>query len=263
MRAFFVASLLAGSLLNSGSSEAVPADAEGAPTEDRARLAPPQEARIRYRLATALMEEAEYNAALAHLEQVIVLTPTWGLAQLTYARCRLAIGAPDGPTIKALQAAARLTPKNPRAHHELGRLLETQDRLDEANRAYLAVVRLQPRSAHAHLRLGALALRQDNLTEARSRLQIAAGLDPSDIVAHTLLAETLERAGLPKEAERELRNVIGIRSENSYSWRRLAAFYQRQGKEDQAAKALAEAARLEARKSGPRRRMRPLQPSAR
>ena len=202
-----------------------------------------QEAGRRFRLGQAALEHGDWEGALPHLEAAAALTPTWGLAQLAYARCRRALDLDPDRTLSALEAATESAPANPAVWQRMAELL--------------------PEDAQAHTRIGVLALEAGDLPAARSHLRVAAGLDPDAVVARTRLVEALERAGLVAEATRELMAYARANPDNSYVWRRLAALLGRHGDEAGARRARQAAERIEARRAVRRRRMRPLQPTIR
>jgi tetratricopeptide (TPR) repeat protein len=99
--------------------------------------------------------------------------------------------------IVAWKRVLALTPA-PRAaqHIEIGRSLQEENRLAEAETHYRAAASLDPRDPAAPLNLGAIHIERGEVVEAEDAYRRAIAIDPSFAIAHTRLAMLLG-AGLP------------------------------------------------------------------
>jgi len=99
----------------------------------------------------------------------------------------------------------------PHVHRDLGKLLASQGRLDEAIAEFRETIRLKPDNEDAHLCLATAFARKGEFGAAEAGYRDVLRLQPSQMVARLALAETLCNLGRPVEAERLLREAPAMR----------------------------------------------------
>lgn len=96
--------------------------------------------------------------------------------------------------IESYRAALALEPGNPRAHYNLGVILQHLNRPDEAIGHYARAVEAEPTSSKALVNWGLVLLACDKLDDAQQRLAQALSLDRGDSVAASNLAHLASKA---------------------------------------------------------------------
>lgn len=86
-------------------------------------------------------------------------------------------------------------PDNPRAHHNLGTVLQTAGKLEEAERHFGEALRLRPDYADARAAIGGVAAQRGRLDEALEHCRAALRLDPDSAAAHNNLGGVLWQKG--------------------------------------------------------------------
>jgi tetratricopeptide (TPR) repeat protein len=181
----------------------------------------------------ALLEDGEYDKAIAHLRAAVAENPTLaglhgdlgnalaqsGLPKMGMAEMRraLALDPYDASTnnnlgvllarvgrvdeaIDCLILAVRAKPDDPEAYSNLGNAYYTGGRLDLAVYWYRLALQLNPRYPDAHNNLGSVWLQQKKYTDAAAEFQKAIELRPGYVVARNNLAATLAEGGRPYDA---------------------------------------------------------------
>lgn len=209
----------------------------------------------RLRSARACVAAGDLGAARAILVPLIERFPNFGLAQLEWAELLEKLDAPLAERERALDAAARLEPRNPRVFMARCRLYDREQAMDKAIDSCSRALELRPSEEAIALRLGILFSLAGRDEEAIAALEQALARTPSDGVARAHLAEACERAGDLACAQRQFEHLFHQNPSSALHARRLARFYERHGQPERAAAVL--------KKSGeaPRRAMRPLPPS--
>ncbi|XP_049940747.1 protein O-mannosyl-transferase TMTC2-like [Schistocerca serialis cubense] len=93
----------------------------------------------------------------------------------------------------------------PKAYGNLGAVLSSQGRLDEAEKAFRLALQHRPNMADVHYNLGVLLQGRERYEEAMQSLRLAIQYRPTLAVAHLHLAQLLERQGRCAEAEEQYR----------------------------------------------------------
>ncbi|MFO1477011.1 MAG: tetratricopeptide repeat protein [Verrucomicrobiota bacterium] len=172
---------------------------------------------------------------------VLVLV-VWAAADV--ARSRLAAGAGSGvllvPVLALLAITTRnylacwvdsetlfrhvtaVTRDNYAAHANLGNLLVTQGRIDEAIVEFKESLRLRPGAADTHSNFGAALGTQGRLQEALQEFDRALELDPNYSQAHFNRGRALEKLGNPDEAIREYRLALKLYPDFPMAYKDLA-----------------------------------------
>ena len=92
----------------------------------------------------------------------------------------LADRPPEGPSaIPTLERCAAIVPNDTELVADLGRLYETQGRLDEAERRYRQAIEIDPEYADVRLRLGHLMLRRGAAADALEQAEAALRVQPN------------------------------------------------------------------------------------
>lgn len=138
----------------------------------------------------------------------------------------------------------RIAPNTIVAHNNLGVLLRTEGRLEEAALHFNEILKINPDHARAHHNLGLIKTEQGELDEAIAYLSRTAELDPVNEIVHYRLAVALGLRGRLDEAIAHLHKAIAIRPSYAEAHESLAQALDRQGKRDEAAQHSQEARRL-------------------
>jgi len=96
-------------------------------------------------------------------------------------------------TLGMWNEVARQRPDNPRAHVNIGVLLEREGRAEEAIEEYRIALAMEPDYADAHFNLGVAFVRLGRYEEAERAFRDAIRLSPGDAAAHVNLANVLSR----------------------------------------------------------------------
>jgi tetratricopeptide (TPR) repeat protein len=162
-----------------------------------------------YNLGTALERQGRINDAEEEYGRVLALDPgqprvLQRLAAIAHDRASdmLAQGLQleDAGRLeeaeRAYQSAVRLDPARPAIYRALGRVLQKQQRREDAIAAYLQVLPLDPSSFETHNDLGVLYAQAGNLHQAVRHFETAVRLRPDDAGARANLsrAQALLRA---------------------------------------------------------------------
>jgi protein O-mannosyl-transferase len=107
--------------------------------------------------------------------------------------------------------ALRLRPTNPRSHYDLALALRRKGKTDDAIREYEEALRLQPNYEKAHNNLGNLLLQNGKLDEAIPHLRLALELEPHFAEAHNNLGNALMQKQEVGEAIAHYRQALAIR----------------------------------------------------
>ena len=110
-----------------------------------------------------------------------------------------------------LQEALRLEPNSAETHSNIGAILVGEGRLPEGVAEYQAALRIKPDLFVVHLNLGNILLHQGRLAEARDELRTAVRLKPAFPEAHGLLGDALRRLGQTPEAIREYETALQLK----------------------------------------------------
>ena len=125
-------------------------------------------------------------------------------------------------------------PQNLEVADTLARLLEYQERTDEAIEIYRMVRETSAPSAYLQRRLGGLHVQEEEYRAAIGELEIGVRLDPRDRRGLLLLARAYDGAGRFEEALRSFEGVLAIDADNLEARLRKAHLLQREGRLDDA-----------------------------
>jgi protein O-mannosyl-transferase len=151
-----------------------------------------------------------YRSETAIWRDTVAKRPGNAWAQSNLGLARLA----DGDTAGARQnfiTAIHLDPNLAEPKTNLGNVLVTEDRVEEAIELLREVVRVTPNDPDAHNNLGIALARVGRVDEATAEYHTAIELKPTHVEAHNNLANTLARAGHLEGAIAEYQQVLELR----------------------------------------------------
>ena len=125
-------------------------------------------------------------------------------------------------------------PQNLEFADTLARLLEYQERINEAIEIYRMVRETSAPSAYLQRRLGGLHVQNEDYRAAIDELEIGVRLDPHDGRGLLLLAQAYDGAGQFKDALRSFEGVLAMDEDHLEARLRKAHLLQREGRLDEA-----------------------------
>lgn len=140
--------------------------------------------------------------------------------------------------------ALRINPTHPWIHGALGNALAEQGRVDEAVPHFYEAVRLKPDFAEAHNDLGLGLKRQNRVDEAISHFHEALKLEPDYGEAHLNLGLTLAEQGRLEQAIYHFSEVVKLAPDSANGHYSLGLGLALQGKADKAISHFSEALRI-------------------
>jgi Flp pilus assembly protein TadD len=97
-----------------------------------------------------------------------------------------------------------MRPLDPELHNDVGSVLASTGKLDDAIRHYREAIRLAPDDTGVLVNLSGALLRQGRADEAVSHLERALAIDPNDANAHYTIAVAVASRGEYARAWREI-----------------------------------------------------------
>ena len=106
----------------------------------------------------------------------------------------------DATALALLQRLVAVSPKSAEAHHRLGRVLQGQGRLAEAEASYRRALDLDHEYGAAMIGIGSIDAARGRADEALKRFEASIELDPHNAEAHLARARALESLTRPDDA---------------------------------------------------------------
>jgi len=155
-------------------------------------------------LGILLARQGDDAEAEKYLKAATQLKPT-ASSDEGLARAWLSLGLVLGKTdpaqaLSAYATAAKLNPNDPEPHLSAGRVLETQNKLDEAAREYQAAAKLDPQSVEPMTGLVNVYSRQKKYPEAEAELRRLLAVEPGNSAAQLQLGRVFAAEGKSEEA---------------------------------------------------------------
>jgi Flp pilus assembly protein TadD len=136
------------------------------------------------------------------------------------------------------------SPHNPRAHNNLGNVLDAQGQSEEAMRHYYEALRINPKNAKAHNNLGVSLKREGRLEEAIKHFSEALRIKPDYADPHKNLGVVMEGRGNLKDAMRHYSEALKINPDDAGAHNNIGGVLGRQGRIEDAMKHFSEALRI-------------------
>jgi len=124
-----------------------------------------------------------------------------------------------------LAKALEMAPDDPKTLSNLGLLLKSIGRVDEAEQYYKRALLADPESPHAQNNLGMLLLERGDLTGASRRLERAVKLDPGSPECRLNLGMAAEGQGRNSEAESHYMQAIRLDPNYAKAYNNLGVLY--------------------------------------
>ncbi len=142
------------------------------------------------------------------------------------------------PARKAFETVLTLDSRDAKAENNLGLILESQAKLDQAVAAYRQAIAWQAKNPHEseqpYVNLGSLLLQQDRAAEAIAFLEKAVALAPADATCRLKLGTAYLRLARLAEAREELEKAAQLDPENAAIHYQLGRFYKQVHQMDRA-----------------------------
>jgi Tfp pilus assembly protein PilF len=180
---------------------------------------------------------SDYANAIKWLEKAVQFDPKnkdawYYLGRAYYARGLLL------DSRRAFQAALHLDPRDARAENNLGLILESEAKPNEALDAYRHAIEWQEGTPHQseqpYLNLGSLLLELDRAAEAIAPLEKAVELGANNASCHLKLGTAYLRTNQLPEAQRALEKAERLDPENAAIHYQLGKFYKQTHQMDKA-----------------------------
>jgi Tfp pilus assembly protein PilF len=180
---------------------------------------------------------SDYASAIKWLEKAVEFEPQnrdawYYLGRAYYTRGLL----PESR--RAFQAALHLDPRDARAENNLGLILQSEAKPNEALDAYRNAIEWEKEAAHQseqpYLNLGSLLLELDRAGEAIAPLEKAVERGENNASCHLKLGTAYLRTNRLPEAQLELEKAERLEPENAAIHYQLARFYQQVHQMDKA-----------------------------
>lgn len=139
---------------------------------------------------------------------------------------------------KAFDRVLELDPRNARAENNIGLIYESGGKTDEALAAYRSAIAWQtestPSREQPYLNLGNLLITLERPQEAIAPLQQAIAIAPHDAQGHLRLGTAYLHLNRLEEAERELREAVRLAPDNATAHYQLGRCYKQAKKMEEA-----------------------------
>jgi len=178
----------------------------------------PQNAIYPYWLSRLDYDAMDFNSAVRHAQKALELNPDFLKAYDNLGLCYEALGQYER-AIQAYSKAVRLSQKDrscsPWPSLDFGALLVKLDRLGAAEESLKQSLACDPKFPRAHYQMGLLLEKQRNDDQAISELKRAAALDPGYADPHYLLGRIYQRQGDKQKAAEALSNFQQLKKAES------------------------------------------------
>jgi tetratricopeptide (TPR) repeat protein len=187
--------------------------------------------------------------AAAALRRAISLDPQNPMPILELGVLLLSSGRAQ-EALSCFERARVLQPRSIDVHLPRGMALEMLGRRVEAASAYEEAVALAPSNAEAHARLGVLLRTQQSFAEAAARFRKAAKLATNTSLGRLCEAYALMAEGETEQAQAAFRRIVALEPKNATAHSALGKLLAESGKQDEARAAFERAIQLEPRMAG-------------
>jgi protein O-GlcNAc transferase len=162
-----------------------------------------------YVRAVKTLETGNDEAAIAQLEQAVVLNPSLRMARMTLGE--LFIARKDYErAVPQLEVAADLDPYTLRNHYNLGLSLQMINRLQESAHAYLRGLKVAPDDFKSNMNLGLVYFALNQLDPAIYYLEKATRIEPTNARAWSNIGVLYDARGNLTFAEASYRKALEL-----------------------------------------------------
>ena len=161
-------------------------------------------------VGVALLEQYNYDEAIASFRRAVELQSELGIARLNLAIALLYAGQVD-EALKVAQDAAQRLPDLPHPHYVMGLAARGLGRTDDAVVAFRRVLQMDPADVGSRINLGQIQLQQRQYVEAVAVFTEALTAEPFNATAAYGLGTALTRAGKSDEAGRAMQRFETLR----------------------------------------------------
>jgi len=165
----------------------------------------PQDAQAWYYLGRTKYSENRFEEAIGAFQQCLKLDPANVKAEDNLGLSYQGLGKTN-EALTAFQTAIAWQGEklNPWPMINLGGLLLDQNRTEEAIKYLSHAVEISPREPKAHEQLGKAYSRRDDLVKAQEELEKAVALSPESAPLHFMLGQLYRKRGMTEKAKSEL-----------------------------------------------------------
>lgn len=161
----------------------------------------PKHADAHHLLATILVQQGDFTAALTHMKAALAVKPAEAIFHNTIGNIYKSLNQPS-EAIQSYQQALQQDANLAEVHNNLATILMQQGDVNAAIRHYAMAVNLQPAYSDAHFNLGLLFIRENKLAEAITQFRNVVKLNPYHMAAKKYLADLLLTQEKPAKAKR-------------------------------------------------------------
>ncbi|HHH42017.1 MAG TPA: tetratricopeptide repeat protein [Chloroflexi bacterium] len=174
----------------------------------------PEDANVHANLGTAYANLGRTEEAIAEWQEAIRLNPDHYLAHYNLGVVYNDLGQTE-EAIAELQEAIRVNPDYAPAHRELGLAYAEMGREEEAIAEYQEALRVDPDNVEVHVDLGISYAKQNRLDEAIAEWERALQINPDHAFAHYNLGVAYANLGRAAEAVAEFQTYLRLRPDAS------------------------------------------------
>jgi tetratricopeptide (TPR) repeat protein len=160
-------------------------------------------------LGTKLMEQKDYDAAIAHQQRAVELMPDYPAAYNNLGATLRAAGRLD-EAIAQYRKAIELKPDFASASYNLANALLEQGKTADSAESFRQALRDNPNSVEAHNNLGIALAQKGDVNGAMTEFRAALALDDRSVHAHRNLGNLLYDSGQRAEGLAQLERAVAI-----------------------------------------------------
>ena len=161
-------------------------------------------------LGVALLEQYKYKEGAESFSRALQLDPKVQIARINLSIALFNIPDLPGAQREAGKAIAESS-KYPHPYYILGLIAKSQNRVDEAIRAFQHVLQLDPRDVGASVQLGQLYAGARNYADAIKAFRVAVEVDPYNMTALYNLGLALTRSNQRAEGQQAIQKFQELR----------------------------------------------------
>jgi eukaryotic-like serine/threonine-protein kinase len=169
----------------------------------------PQDFWLNFELALSLNQERRWDEALGYSRAALALRPDFSAAYNDLGQILRSMGRVE-EALYALGRAVQLDARNLMAHGNLARALDSVGRRDEAIEQFVQALGIAPRSPILHNDLAMLLLAQRRDDEAMEHLRLSLSIDPKSARIHLNLSVALFDKGRADEGFEHVQQAVRL-----------------------------------------------------